>query len=57
MEPEASGWVSVLEWGGIARASASWHRRWVYLHRGWLLSLERANSPQELASHNIWLNR
>lgn len=47
----------MLEWGGLVRASATWQRRSVFLHRGYLVTLEHRNSPQELASYNIWLNR
>lgn len=57
LDPEAAGKVKLLEWGGLARATASWQKRWVYLHRGHLYSLEQRSSTEELASYNIWLNR
>ena len=56
LEAEAHSQLRVLEWG-IANASASWTKRWVYLHRGWLYCLERKESLQELSSNNIWLDR
>ncbi|KAK9815130.1 hypothetical protein WJX73_008307 [Symbiochloris irregularis] len=56
LQAEMHSQLRVLEWG-VAHASASWVKRWVYLHRGWLYCLERRSSQQELSSHNIWLDR
>lgn len=57
LEPDAAAKLRLLEWGGLARASASWQKRWVYLYRGRVYVLESKSAPQELTSHNIWLKR
>ncbi len=56
-DAEKAGPLRVLEWGGVARAAASWAKRWGALHRGHLYLLERADAPAPLASANVWLNK
>ena len=57
LEADYAGKVSVLVWGGIAYATATWNQRYAYLHRGRLYLLEKRSSPEELSSHGVWLNR
>ena len=56
-EADYSGKVTVLVWGGIAYATATWQKRYAFLHRGRLYLLQKRSSPEELSSHSIWLNR
>ena len=56
-DAEKAGPLRVLEWGGVARAAASWAKRWGALHRGHLYLLERQHAPAPLASANVWLNK
>ena len=56
-EADYSGPVRALEWGGIAYATATWQKRYAYLHRGRIYLLQKRSSPNELTSHGVWLNR
>ena len=48
-EADAAGKARVLEWGGLARASATWQRRYLCLYRGRLYCLEKRSAAQDLA--------
>jgi len=56
-DAEKAGPLRALEWAGVARAAASWARRWGVLHRGHLYLLESQDAPHALTSANIWLNK
>lgn len=56
-DAEKAGPLRALEWAGVARAAASWARRWGVLHRGHLYLLESQDAPHALTSANVWLNK